>query len=421
VELRFDEPLGTGVAPRDAVRFTADGRDVPVRVRTSADGRRLLVRPSEPVPPGAAVEVAVLPWVADRAGNPLHDASPRSVRFRTRNSSLHEIREDFVCDDMADPGATNAAWGEIDSPGWLVPRSGTACALDTSLPPPAELAARGERQTLRFQALLSAGEHDGPTLVSGLRLRLAALGDATGADVPEGGGMPWSFGGIDGVRVEGCQTSLDDLLPSFEDNRADASPFLLAECGGPGEGGLPAEPDAGGGALVEVPFEEPLVVPRGRPVFVDVTLTLAPGARLAAERDTERTALVDGGGRERLRPQAALVTSAGEPSARSRWYDAGCARPSWRRAVVTTSGLALSAGDPLEDASAVRVRTEFQAAPDDGSGRPDTRSATDWTDDLAGLPSWRHVRFRVTFEGVVPGRPAPSVDAVLLPFVRSSR
>jgi hypothetical protein len=349
----------------------------------------VLVRAGRPIPGDADVALEIHRWVMDRAGNTLAEASPRTIRFRTRASSFHEIREEFVCDDMADHAVTAAGWGDADAPGLLVARCGGVCALVPDAPVTADL---GDRESLRFQVLVRPESAAG-SLVSGLRVRFAHAGGA--ASGPLRGGV-----------VEGGPFELEALEPSFGGNRRFARLLQLAAV----QSGGAWEPDGRGGAVVDLAFDTPLVLDAAGPVLFDVTLQLAEGARVAGERDTDRASLIDGAGRERMRPMVAPVLSGAVPGARSHWYDAGCAAPQWQRATVIT----------VRPDPAVRITVEYQTAPDDGTGAPDESSAGPWSADLAGAVG-RFVRFRVRFDGTSSGELPPAVEAVVMPYVRGGR
>lgn len=385
VELHFSEPVDSGaVAAGDAVTLRVDGRVVDARVRASRDGRRLLVRASGAVHPGAAVEVEVHPCLLDRAGNPLRASSPRRVSFRTRASSLHEIVEEFVCDDMADPEATGCAWGEPSNPGFLVPRCATTPLGGGTESGSGDL---GEREVVRF-LLLVRGDDEAPGIAAGLRVRFAAAGSED----------PLRSATIDGGPYES-----DVLDPSFEGSRRGARLERLAEVGG----SVAWEALEDGGALAEIPFSEPLHIEPGTTHLLDVTLRPAPGVRVAASACRGRRVLVEGGARERLAPAASLLVVGATPGARSRWYDANVERPRWGTAQWT-----LDADDP-----GVRVAVEFQSAPAGFGGTPDEDLASPWEDDLARLPRDRFVRFRVRFEGTPVGDRAPRADRIVMPYV----
>ncbi|MCG3135306.1 MAG: hypothetical protein HMLKMBBP_02887 [Planctomycetes bacterium] len=379
VELRFSEPLAE--APSDAVTLTADGARADVHARLSSDRRTLVVRPRQPLPSGARIDVRVSPWVTDRAGNPLDAASRSGISYSTRQSRVREIVEEFASDEMADPCGTDSAWAQPCGPGLLVARAGTRCAIRAS-DHPLDL---GERSVVRFQVLAPAAA-DG-ALASALRLRFARCGDA----------QP-----VRAASVEIGAFPHDGLLPSFEANRRAAAPAVVADAVAP----RTWTPDASGGAWVDVPFDFPLLLQPGRTVLLDVMLRLDPSARLAARLDDPAEALVEGGGRPRLRPAAALVVAGGAPSALSHWYDAGTDRLRW-----TASDAAFVPAD-----RASRAAIEFQACPADAAGAPDETVATPWEPDVALLPGYRFVRFRVRFTAPGDAQDGPALDRVTMRF-----
>lgn len=384
IELRFSEPISAGaVRSGDAVTVSVDGVAVAVRARLSADRRRVLVRPDTSIPPGAAVGVEVHPCVLDRAGNPLREGSARRMRFRTRDSTLHEIVEDFVCDDMSDPAATDCAWGEPGSPGFLVPRCGATPAGSAAPAPDTDL---GDRPEIRFLLHVRAGDVPGG-VATGIRLRFATTSDR---------------GPLLAAVVDGGVFGLEALDPSFEGSRRNADLAPLAHAAGPF-----AWEVEGAGAVVDVPFAEPLRLSGADDLLFDVRLRVTPGSRLAAGADDERRTLVEDGGRVRLAPAAAVLVAAGSPRAGSRWYDTGVARPDWGTAQVLTD-----VGDP-----GVRIVAEYQSAPGDAAGAPDDGLASPWERDLSRLPSQRFVRFRLQFDGAASGAAPPRVDRVVLPYV----
>jgi hypothetical protein len=380
VELRFSEPVVVG---SDAVTLRVDGVARPAIVRASADRRRVVVRPEVPFAPGASVALDLHRCLTDDVGNPLAAGSPSEVTFRVRQSPLHEIEEEFASDEFLDRTATDCAWGEVGAPGVLVPRCGATPLPAHDAEPTTDL---GDRDAVRFQVLVRGDEVRGG-VASGLRLRFA---QATG-DAP-----------LLSAWVEGGPTQADVLAPSFQSNRDDAAVAVLAAHGGD----LAWEPAGVAGATVDVPFELPLFLVPGQSVLLDVTLTIAPGARLAAAPDRELRTLVRGAGRERLAPSAALLVSGSAPAARSLWYDAGVDSPQWRPATIEWAG---------PDGRTGLAVAEFQAAPSDGAGHPVPELASPWEPDLDRLPSWRFVRFRLRF-GDVPSDGAPAVERVVLPF-----
>ena len=156
---------------------------------------------------------------------------------------------------------------------------------------------------------------------------------------------------------------------------------------------------------MEIAFDAPLAFDAHDMLLLDVTLTLAPGARVAATRELAGDALVDGESGDRMRPIVGLATTGGVPGARSRWYDSGCASPRWLPGAVAAVG----------DGANGRVIVEFQVA----RGVADDSAESGWTTSLDELPPWRFVRFRVRFEGVTGAEPLPGLDSVTMPFVRT--
>lgn len=389
VELRFSEPLAHTRAG-DAVSIRVRGVAVPATVRASSDRRRLLVRPTAPLPPGAEVTVAVNPWVMDDAGNPFAGGATHPIRFRTRSTALSEIREEFVSDEMSDGAATIAGWGLAPEPDLLVGRAGFACAVTNDSSYAGDF---GERETLRFQVIVRPDDVCG-TLASALRVRFAAIPAGVLPPVTEA----W---------VEGGAFRLDDLDPSFDGNRRFAALATLAET----TARATWEADERGGGVCEIPFRAPLMLDGVSPVLLDVSLTLAAGARVAGRADPDHAALVEGGNRERLRPVAALVTSGGAPCARSLWYDTNCPAPRW----LPARTVALSAGERR------RVSVEYQAAPAAIDGGADEAAASQWSDRLDLLPPWRFVRFRVRFDGLDGNAGPAALDSVTMPFVSGGR
>ncbi len=389
VELRFSEPLARTHAG-DAVSIRVRGVAVPATVRASSDRRRLLVRPTAPLPPGAEVTVAVNPWVTDDAGNPFAGSATHAIRFRTRSTALSEIREEFISDEMSDGAATIAGWGLAPEPDLLVGRPGFACAVTNDARYAGDF---GERETLRFQVIVRPDEVCG-TLASALRVRFTAIPAGVLPPVTEA----W---------VEGGVFRLDDLDPSFDGNRRFAALSTLVET----TAHATWDADERGGGVCEIPFRAPLMLDGSSPVLLDISLTLAAGARVAARADPDHAALVEGGNRERQRPVAALVTSGGAPCARSLWYDTNCPAPRW----LPARTVALSAGERR------RVSVEYQAAPAAADGTADEAAASQWSERLDLLPPWRFVRFRVRFDGL-DGNAAPAaLDSVTMPFVGGVR
>ncbi|MCE9638086.1 MAG: Ig-like domain-containing protein [Planctomycetes bacterium] len=399
IELRFSEPLAIGSAlSGDGVSLRADGHEVAARLRLSADRRRMLVRPQTALAAGASVEVEVRRCLVDDAGNPPATGSPMVVHFDVCPTSLHEIEESFSCDDYLDRTRTDCAWGEIEAPGLLVPRCGPVPMPALDVEPTTDL---GDRDEIRFQVRIRGDEAlDG--LASGLRLRFSQTTAA---------------GPLRAVVVEGGPTIDDSLEPWFQGNRDRARLQVLATR----HESLPWESDGAQGAVVDVPFEQPLALSAGQAVLLDVVLAVEPGARLAAAPDSDGRALVRGGPRDRAVPSAVLLVSGASPVARSLWYDAGVASPRWRAAILETAGGVAGATPDTSagGAAGAMVVAEFQTAPADSAGNPDAAVASPWEGNLALVPSWRFVRFRLRFEGgSSDGRMAP-VDRVLMPFERT--
>lgn len=382
IELRFSEPVTTSSA-HDAIVVRAGGDAVPVRIRFSPDRRRALIRPQEPLPAGARVVAEVHRSLTDDAGNPLAPGSATCLEFRTRPSPRREIDEDFAYDDFADRPATNCAWGEIEAPGRLVARFGATPLPCLDEVPVTDL---GDRDEVRFQILVRSHEARGG-LASALRLRFSRTA----------GGQP-----LGAVRIEAGPAGDDLLDGSFQANRRRAQLAVVADHGAD----LAWEPDDTSGVTVEVPFEQPLVVPPGAPLLLDVELSVEPGARLAASADTEVRALVRGSARERLLPSACLMVCGADSVARSLWYDSGTGDPQWRSALVETD----------EDVPGTSAVVEFQTAPADARGLPDLAAASQWEDDLAATPTWRFVRFRVRFDGASWEGRTPRLDRIVMPF-----
>ena len=400
VELRFSEALG--VAGRDAadcITLRVNGTAAAASARLSPDGRRLLVRAGAAFPAGADISVQLAPWITDRAGNPLADGSRLPIRFRTAASFLAELREDFVCNDMLDAAGTVAPWGPADAPGVLVGRSGVSCAVDNVTPPRGDL---GSREELRFQMLVYPEDRCG-AMASALRVRFAS----------EGTGGP--VGPVVAAHIDAGTFRLDALDPSFEGNRrfATLQPVVGAL------GAKAWESDGRGGGICEISFESPLTFDSRDTLLLDVSLTLAPGARIAALPTTAidsgrvstqsvLSVLIDGSALDHVRPATALVTSGGSPCARSLWYDADCVSPRWQRAVVTR----------VDSVVGGSVIVEFQSAPVGSDGAVDESSASSWETTLDELPPWRFVRFRVRFDSLPPGESVVGLDSVTMPFIR---
>ena len=157
---------------------------------------------------------------------------------------------------------------------------------------------------------------------------------------------------------------------------------------------------------MDIVVEEPRGLVRGRAVLLDVHLSVTPGARIAAPGDFGMSALVEGHGG--VAPAASLLVSPATPQARSLWYDTGVAYPGWRACSVVRA----------DDDPGVQVVAEFQSAPPDPDGNADATRASPWESDLARLPAYRFVRFRLRFDGSPEGAGAPRLDRIVLPYER---
>ena len=82
--------------------------------------------------------------------------------------------------------------------------------------------------------------------------------------------------------------------------------------------------------------------------------------------------------------------------------------PGWQPASVV-----VAFSDP-----GVRVVVEYQSAPGGLDESPDASRASSWMRDLAQLPAFRFVRFRVRFEGSPEADEAPRLDRIVLPYER---
>ena len=381
VELRFSEPLARGaVVSGDAATLRVDGRAVPARLEISGDRTTIVVRPSSPLPPNHRAEIEIHRCLLDLAGNALDAGSARAVSFRTRADSLHELAEDFVDSGNADVRVTSCGWDDPETPGALVAKDGQI------LVGPGAEGARldlGESSTVRFQVVLRGSETpDG--LASALRIELT--GALEGAQVRS-------------AVVEAGPTSLETREPSFAANRAASDLRPVARVSDP----IDAEVAETGAAAVEVVFDEPLRLAAGHPLLLDVRLELTAGTRVSAFADANLSCLVEG--QDGVAPAAYLLVSPASPQAVSLWYDTGVDVPGWRSCVL----------DGTRDGG-VRVRTQFQSAPAGEDGRPDPSLASSWEDDLADLPGFRFVRFRVRFEGTPESGVAPRIDRIVLPY-----
>jgi hypothetical protein len=384
IALRFSEPIARGsVVSGDAVSLRVDGVAFGARLALSGDGSRIVVHPASPLPPGRRIDVELRRCLLDAAGNPIDDASPRSITFRTRATPLTELSEDFVDAMKCDARATSCGWDEPESPGALVARSGSVLVGPEAVGDAFDL---GEQTTLRFQVVVPGSDApDG--LASALRVEFAESSSAVR---------------LLSAVVEAGPTTLDSTDPSFASNRAAAQLATVARVV------EPTEIDAGDGLrpFVDVPFEAPLRLDAGRSVLLDVRLEFEPGARVAAWRDDGSSALVEG--RTGLAPAASLLVTPASPQARSLWYDTGVAYPGWRPAGVFSID-----ADPGVD-----VLVEFQSAPAGADGAADAGLASHWDADLERLPAFRFVRFRLRFKGAPDGYAAPRIDRILLPYER---
>jgi hypothetical protein len=327
------------------------------------------------------VDVLVRRSLLDAAGNQLDAASPRRVTFQTRATSLHELSEDFVDASGSDQRSTSCAWDEPETPGVLVARSG-------SISIGVEDGGRvlGEAASIHFQLLLP-GEEIPDGLASALRIEFAAA--------PEG-----SF--VTSALVEAGPSSASQREPTFAANRAAS---LLRTVSIPDEP-LAVESNEGSHPFAEIAFDEPLRLTAGRPVLLDVRLEVTPGVRVAAATDTGLVALVEG--ETGVAPAAALSVSPASPQARSLWYDSGAEFPGWQ-----TAGVVRADSDP-----GVRDVVEYQSAPAGDDGRADAMRASAWEANLALLPAFRFVRFRVRFEGTPETGVSPRLDRIVLPYER---
>jgi hypothetical protein len=386
VELSFSEPVARGsVASGDAVTLRVDDVVTPARLALSGDGAMIVVHPQSPLPPGHRVEVELHTCLLDLAGNPLDPASVRTVAFRTRATSLHELSEDFVDSAKSDARATSCGWDDPETPGVLVARSGTLLVAPDAGEPRLDL---GDTASVHFQLLVPAA--DVPSgLASALRVEFAAA--------PEGAQV------LD-ATIEAGPTSLDDREPSFVANRAASQLRTVARVSDPVDVDPPAS--AGGRASVDIVFEEPLRLDAGRSVMLDVRLEFTHGLRVAAFADPGLAALVEGA--SGVAPAAALLVSPSAPQARSLWYDTGVAYPGWQLCRIVRAD---------EDAG-VAVVAEFQAAPPAREGGPDVSRASPWEKDLTRLPAYRFVRFRLRFDGTPESGAAPRIDRIVLPYER---
>ena len=73
---------------------------------------------------------------------------------------------------------------------------------------------------------------------------------------------------------------------------------------------------------------------------------------------------------------------------------------------------------PAQADNGVRRLAEFQCAPAAADGTPDAGRASPWERDLARLPAYRFVRFRLRFEGTPDSGVAPRIDRIVLPYER---
>lgn len=387
VELSFSEPVARGsVASGDAVTLRVDGVVAAARLALSNDGEMIVVHPTSPLPPDRRVEVELHACLLDLAGNPLDSASVRTVEFRTRATSLHELSEDFVDSAKADARATSCGWDDPETPGVLVARSGSVLLAPDAGEPRLDL---GDAASVHFQLLVPGAEVPGG-LASALRVEFAAAPD--GAQVLS-------------ATVEAGPTSLDEREPSFIANRVASQLRTVARVAEPVDVDAPAS--AGLRPSVDIVFDEPLRLDAGRPVLLDIRLELTPGARVAASADPGLVALVEGS--SGLAPAAALLVSPSVPQARSLWYDTGVSYPGWQLCTIVRAD---------EDAG-VAVVAEFQSAPPAREGGPDASRASPWEKDLTRLPAYRFVRFRLRFDGTPESGAAPRIDRIVLPYVLS--
>lgn len=387
IGLRFSEPLDRSAARSDrALRLLVDGAPVAFRQRLSVDRTTLIVRPRSPLPPGAVVNVVLTSFLVDVAGNPVRQ--DRGVQFHVAVSQLHEIVEDFASSDMADPGLTSCSWCGLSDPGYLVWASGRRVV--GPIADEGEVFDLGDRSRVRFQLVVPPDDDlSTEAFASGLRL-VFATGDVRS--------------GIGTATVEAGVSELDAAGPSFEGNRAVSILRMVGSV--PSHAPLDVRRGEDGLGVAEIHFPEPLAMPAGRSVLLDVELTLAPGVRLAGVPDEAGDALVDGSPGPRLLPIAQLLVTGGAPQARSLWYDSGQDRPEWRRQAVT---------GPIEHPG-IRSQIEFQVAPVGPDGAPDLDLASPWEPELDQLPPCRFVRFRARFEGFPFDGELPRIDRIVMPF-----
>jgi hypothetical protein len=382
IELRFDEAIAArSLASGDAVTLRVDGAHAPARLTRSGDGTMIIVHPATPLPPDRRVTIELHTCLLDDAGNPLDGGSKRELGFRTRATSLLELAEDFVDDGRSDARATSCAWDDPETPGMLLARNGTVLVGtdggDASLELP-------DANVLHFQLLIPPGEIPGG-LASALRLEFGSA--LEGAEVVS-------------AVVEAGPTSLDRREPSFAANREASELRQVARLSEPVAIEAPA--DAGGRAWAEILFDEPLSLEPGQPALVEVRIETNVPVRVAAHADAGIHALVEGA--SGVSPAASLVVAPLVPQARSLWYDTGVTYPGWRSSVVTPS--------------VPGSRLEFQSAPSAEAGGPDASRASEWESDLARLPAFRYVRFRVRFEVLGDAAAVPRIDRIVLPYER---
>lgn len=381
VHLEFSEPIVRGpVRSGDALELLVDGAVVRKRLRLSADGLRVAIRPVRPVPPGSSVEVRVTSALLDRAGNP---ATPGSaVRFTTRSSSLHELSEEFLTREMEDSRATTSDWAADGRTGRLVAAT-RRLVLGPSRDSDGEVSSAGVTGPFRVQVLIPAHElPDG--YASAVALRLRGYTDETG---------------IPG-RIRVGLTELEHLDPSFEGNlRATQVQYEHA-----GIAGMPLT-RADGETLLEVPFELPVPALAGFGLLLDVEAVLPPGVAVGSVVPDAELSLDDDGAPASA-PAVALMVTTGTPMARSRWYDSGFDRPDWRAAVIETSA-----------GASARLHMEYQSAPADDDGRADPFAASDWETSPAHLPRFRFIRFRARFVGFDEQGQPDALERVVLPYV----
>jgi hypothetical protein len=386
VELRFDEPVASGsVTSGDAATLRVEGRAVPARLALSGDGATIVVHPASPLPPDRRVDVELHEGLLDAAGNPLDRASARRLTFHTRATSLHELAEDFVDSARADSHATSCGWDDPETPGVLVGRSDAVLVAPGIGEPRLQL---GGAAALHFQLLL-AGADVPNGLASAVRLEFA--------EAPAGSRLLAAL-------VEAGPTGLDAPEPSFLANRSAAELRPDARVVDPID--IDAAAAAGGRASVEIVFDEPLRLEAGRPVLLDVRLEMTPGVRVAAYPDAALHALIEGHGG--AAPAASLLVAPTTPQARSLWYDTGTPFPGWRAGVIVRAD-----ADP-----GVRVAAEYQSAPAGPDDAPDAARASPWEPDLARLPAYRFIRFRLRFEGAPESGNAARIDRIVMPYER---